>query len=76
MLTTKNDAIVNDVDVNFGFHYPAVRLQTAVEGTNWVFGFATRVVRKLNMALNLQIQICKSAMVKHREFTILRLNSK
>ena len=44
LLTTKNDAIVNDVDVNFGFHCPAVRLQTAVEGTNWVFGFATRFV--------------------------------
>ena len=76
LLTAKNDAIVNSVDVNFGFHYPSVRLQTAVEGTNWVFGFATRVVRKPNRALNLQIQICKSAMVKHRDFTILRLNSK
>lgn len=73
---TKNDAIVNNVDVNFGFHHPSVRLQTAGEGLNWVFGFATMVVRKPNRALNLQIQICKSVVVKHREFTILSLNSK
>ena len=76
LLKPKNDAIVNDVDVNFGIHRPVVRLQTPTESLNWVFCFATWVVGKQNRALNLQIQICKLPMVKRRDFTILLLNSK
>ena len=72
----KIDAIVNDVDVNFEFHHPSVRLQTAYESPNWVFYFATCSVGKRNRSLNLQIQICKLTVVKRRDFTILRLNSK
>ena len=67
---------MNDVDVNFRIHNPAVRLQTAIESLNWVFCFATWMVGKRNRALYLQIQICKLTMVKHRDFTILPLNSK
>ena len=66
----------NDVDVNFEIHHPVVRLQTACEGRNLVFGFATGEVRKRNRELNLQILIRKQAVVKRRDFTILLLNSK